>query len=1134
MAQGDVKPGEGTIVRADFGGGIDQTADAWRVPPSQLSVLLNGRLERVGSIRKRTGYVAVDAPKPSGGTASTGNPIAAVSAGLQTVVIDRARDATLDNWAHVTPTTPVRIANESGYVARSYTPSTTSDTNGWTTTGPASDVIGDVIVLDGNAGGVDECVDYGADGTKWIFVVKVTQATSGASSTTLTLSQYDADTGSLISENVQTFAGTAPSATAARVYPKLLVFSSLTSIVVCAAHNTGANTATAQFYLFSYSAAGLTLVATPAPTARQAAVDYFDVTAYPGVTERRFRPVCPFDIARTSNTTMIFAAYQTGVGVLVETFTVSATTITSLNFANHAPAGMNALQAVSVDMSPRSNTAAIVGIGIPWNAALTPPYQTGNYQCPLLTILLSTCALLASNNNPVTIATAGAIAIPGRLTVGPSQVQAGAAQARIVGLVEVQEYAVGVTYAHRLVRVGMDLQNVSAADVTTFRSYATPAARIFPLTYFSTVTSTNRIPARVALTVGASQQVFDGRNPLTNEPWTEYVANYSSAIGTQILTGTEEMTLGCVNSPLQTYTARVQPCPPPHAFQVGDTWHVPHLVAVEGGSGFGIATIALRRRVPGDVSSAGFAAQPQSAGGVLQSIDGERIAETTLVDRPNIGAITVSAVGAVQDFQPGDYLLYAVASYRDNAGNVHRSTPSDPYRYVQAPAPNTPATWTIWCSYQSYTSRNDVQIDFYVTDTNGTIPRYWFSVPNVVGSSHFAISRSDSTITGGTGLPAADAPSLYTATGALPYVPVPSCRFATLFKNRLIVGGADDRKSIYYSNAPTGYQAASFAVGNVLRMEHETGCTAAGNVNDKLILFSDLGVYAVFGQFRDAAGAGNALSELESLHDYIGCTQPASVVSIPPGLLFFGNDRRFYMIDERLQLLPIGLRVQDLTADTITGQRFDVVTSAVHIEKQREVRFYMQDTLGGTSGVLVYNYQVDQWSRDDISIAFSFSTYGGACFSPQLGAFVVSSAQWCNDNGTTYFDGGNWITLSASTAWIQPAGTQEYARFRNAYILGRSAGDHDLTVRVFTDFDEATVRSTGTWTAAQLAPVADTVWPEQIRLQVGNQKTQAVKIQIYDAAPSGATTGQGPQLVGLALEVLPLSGAKRLPVSRSK
>ena len=101
-------------------------------------------------------------------------------------------------------------------------------------------------------------------------------------------------------------------------------------------------------------------------------------------------------------------------------------------------------------------------------------------------------------------------------------------------------------------------------------------------------------------------------------------------------------------------------------------------------------------------------------------------------------------------------------------------------------------------------------------------------------------------------------------------------------------------------------------------------------------------------------------------------------------------------------------------------------------------------------------------------------------------------------------------------------------------MLGRSVADHNRTVTVRVDFDENTTVATGTWTAAQLAPIASTVYPEQVRLQVGTQKTQAVKITIADAAPSGATSGQGPQLVGLALEMLPLGGMRRLPDARKK
>lgn len=1125
------KPGQGVIIRADFGGGIDQSMDAWRVPPSQLSELVNGRLERVGSVRKRTGYQPVDPPNASGGTADAGDPIAAYGAAAQTVVIDRARDNTLDNWAHLFPTTPARIANECGYAARQYTPSTTSATNGWTTTGPASDVIGDVIVLDGNAGNIDECVDYGA-AEGFFFVVKVTRSSSAASASTFTLSQYDATTFALVSETSQTFSGGAPGANAARIYPKLIVYPSLSRIVVAIAHNHLVNKAQAVFHLYSYGASGLAFVATPVVTAVQNAVDHFAVTAYATVPEERYRPACPWDVCKVGTDGLFLATFDTGVGTRTERFTVSTTTITSTAQVDH-PVGIGPLQALSI--AETSQGVALVGYHNPlFNAALTPPYQAGNYGCPMATYNATTCALVVSNLFPVTISVAGAVAIPGRLTVGEYQAQ-DTTESRVCGFVEVLEYTTGFIYAHRLVRVGMGWANATPVDAQVQKSYAIPAGRLFSLDYYATVPSTDRRPLRLPLVVGASQQTFLGRVALSNDPYTDFAGNYSGVIGTQILTGTDEMTLTACNGPVQTYAPRLQPCPPPSAVKLSGVWYAPHLVALDGGSGFGIALVRLASRAPGDAQPGAYATLPMFPGGVLQQADGERFAELTLVDRPTIGAIIGTSTGTANDFTEGDYLVQCVASYRDAYGNVHRSTPSDPYRYVSVAAPNTPRVWTIHFSYQSYTNRNDVQLDFYVTEANGTILRYWFSVPNVVGQSFGQTARTDSAVAGGTGLPALDAPTLYTTGGVLPYVPVPSSRFAVLYKNRMIVGGSDDRRSIYYSNAPLSYQGASFAVGNVLRIEHETGATAAGALGDKLILFTENSVWAIFGQFRDQTGAGDAISEPEQIHDYIGCTQAMSVIGVSTGLIFFGTDSRFYLIDDRLGIVPIGLRIQDLTRGNGLV-RYDEIQATVHIEAEREVRFFVRETLSGSIGILVYNYQVDQWSLDRVTLPNQpfIGTWGAACWSPSFGVLAMTNGDWVKDDGTTWKDGTSWITLTASTAWIQPAGTQDYSRFRYAQVLGRSVADHNLTVTVKVDFDENTTVATGTWTAAQLAPIASTVYPEQVRLQVGTQKTQAVKITIADAAPSGATSGQGPQLVGLALEMLPLGGMRRLPDARKK
>jgi hypothetical protein len=492
-----------------------------------------------------------------------------------------------------------------------------------------------------------------------------------------------------------------------------------------------------------------------------------------------------------------------------------------------------------------------------------------------------------------------------------------------------------------------------------------------------------------------------------------------------------------------------------------------------------------------------------------------------------------SAGGVQVDFQDGDYLLQAVLAYRDAQGNIHRSTPSDPCRVTVSGAQDT---WTIYHSGASYLNRDDATIEFYVTEPDGTILRRWTSIAasSVAGYGATTIRDAGTLAATSLGLPDLDAPTIYTTGGVLPFVPVASARFAVNYRNRLLVGGADDPRSIYYSNAPVANQAPSFAVGNVIRMEHDGGCTAAGTLNDKLILFTESSVYAAYGQFRDETGAGSALSDPESIHDYLGCTSPASVVSIPPGLLFFGSDNIFYLIGERLDLQPIGLPVQDITS----GQYpYDAVIAAVHIAEEREVRFYVQSSTAGQKQVLVYNYGVNQWSRDVLRFRED-GTWTAATSSNAFGVLAcdnnTSNSRWIYDDRSTFFEFGNYLSMTAKTAWIQPGGSQDYARFRNCQFLGRSKADHYLAINVYTDFDESTVRATGSWSPAQLAPSPGSSWPEQVKLQVGSQKTQAVKITISDTDPLVVSTGEGPQLVGLAIEVLPLGGTKRLPAARKQ
>lgn len=1125
MAEGQ-KPGEGAIVRADFGGGIDQGLDAWRVPPSQLADLVNGRLDKPGSVRKRYGYQTTTPPLNDAGA-----PIAALALRDQTVVIDAARDNAIDDGASGSSASS-RIANECGYVARQYAPNSVND---WVTVGGIADVIGDVTSYDAGAANFDDAWDIAAT-EEFVFVVRVTRAkqVTGATGTavSLTVSQYDAQTRALIDSATATVSG--------RVYPKIIAFPAVNTVVISTAYPdrtfagfpAAVTPATVDLYTCTYTATGLGSLVNGYSTAGALDCDWWELTAFRYTTAERYRPLCPYDIA-SNGTSLFLAVYSSRTATYrLQRWTVSAGSLALSAQANTAKLG--ALPVVALSLEVFGNRLYLGGVALSVNLAAALPWQPTAGVLQMHIVTTTGLALVTSGSTAIPLVRAGSCPVVGTPTVARTleNLTLGYDEAAVFAeLIQIDQTApenVLARYIHHF-----SIRTDTGATINDVNmSAATPTARAFQLTYFQKVATTNRLPVRLPFGLGASYSTWVGRDA-SNVLETEKFSNYPGDIGTMVLTGPNNHRTTLASSPAQTLVPRLLPTAPPRPFYRANRWHVPHRFAVDGSGGFAFAAVRLEPRAPGDALGTAYGASLQSAGGIVQTIDGQQAAETAIIDRPYIGSVRQNGGGVQIDFQDGDYLVQAVLAYRDAQGNIHRSAPSDPCRVTVAGAQDT---WTIYHSGASYLNRDDATIEFYVTEPNGTILRRWTSatVAYLGGISATTIRDAGTLSASSLGLPDLDAPTIYTTGGVLPFVPVPSARFAVNYRNRLIVGGADDPRSVYYSNAPVANQAPSFAVGNVIRMEHDGGCTAAGTLNDKLILFTESSTYATYGAFRDETGAGSALSDPESIHDYIGCTQPASVVSIPPGLLFFGSDNRFYLIGERMDLQPVGLAVQELTSGQYPT---DAVIAAVHIAEEREVRFYMQSPTAGTKQILVYNYAVNQWSRD----VLRFREEGMWTAATSSNAFGVLAAdnngtnsRWIYDDRSTFFEFGNYLSMTAKTAWIQPGGTQDYARFRNCQFLGRSKADHYLSINVYTDFDEATARATGTWSPAALAPSPGSSWPEQVKLQVGTQKTQAVKITISDTDPLVVSTGEGPQLVGLAIEVLPLGGTKRLPAARKQ
>ena len=1117
MADQQNPPGKaGVIVRADFGQGVDQSTDYWRSAPGSMASVVNGRLDRVGNIRKRFGYQATTAA-----ASSPGAPIGAWSADGATAVIDTARDSATDTWFRAGASR--RIADESGYVARSYAPAASDP---WRTIGPASDVIGDVKLLDGNLGTVDDTIDMCADDALGVvFIATVTKNVAAGGNTTITLTQYDRGTTTVLSVVAVPVAGET------HLYPKMLIQPSKGSILIATCHRIGGaglpGVATIDFRLFNYTASGATFVGLIAPTAVQAAVDYWDTSSFnsaagAATSNSIYRPHCPFDLVKfASNTDFVLATYTTaGPFINLQRFTLDTATIVPGAVNLYKPTGLTssliALSVCSAAYTAPDDTVCLVG------AVATIPATATNGQ--IITVPFNSTTLATRHARELYTHTALSSLYVGRLTCVQYKIS-DATQSRFVGFVELLEAGGNNVFAHRLARVGMSTAGAVSADALEYFSSATPTTRAFSLAaYYPTTTSTGALPVRLGLAVGASIA-----NPVATTGFVDNFlsgSNYPPSAGTFVVAGTRTGCLSCIGTPELTRVPTMVPQAPPNYATVGGVVSLPHLVSTDAAGGFGIGLYGLSRRAAGDADGGVWASMPVIAGGVVQQVDGERLAEITLADRPKLSAVALSNAGAVNSFIAGSYLLYAVAVYRDSRGLVHRSTPSDPYRLTVT---TLYRVWTAYVSAQQFTNRDDVAIEIYVTEANGAIPRLWQTVPNTLNQTGIVVVPFyDSAIAAPLGI-TTDLPSianavLYTAGGALPFVPVPSARFAFTHRNRLVTGGADDARNVYYSTEGVAYRGASFAIGQLLRLEEPGGCTAASTLNDKIVLFSASNCYVVYGQFPDASGNGNALAGPENLHDQLGCTVPTSLASIGSRLLWWASDRRIWIMDAQLAVQAVGLRVQDFTTPATT------CNATIHVKDQREVRWYF--TGSPNAQALVYNYAVDQWSTDQIKIASTYAPILGACISDSLGPFVVNGNGWAAEAASTWKDDADWITLGAATNWIEPGGTQDYARMRYCQLLARWKAPHNLAIYVFSDFDEVSAPLFVSFANAALLPVAGTVYPEQVKFQIAKQKTQAVKISIVDSNPGGDTTGQGPELIGLALDLLPLGGVRRLPVTR--
>ena len=493
------------------------------------------------------------------------------------------------------------------------------------------------------------------------------------------------------------------------------------------------------------------------------------------------------------------------------------------------------------------------------------------------------------------------------------------------------------------------------------------------------------------------------------------------------------------------------------------------------------------------------------AGGVLKMYDGDRVVEHNFLQIPDAPVfVSETAVGAV--LPDGQYQYLTVFKWIDKWGQVHRSAPSLPFTYVVTGGPKKP---TIRVFTLSLTKKEDVEIEVYRTEVNGTIfykRAYNFAdrIINspIVESVTFSDTMSDAELISNE--------TLYTTGGVLENVSASSSKAIATYKSRVMLL-LSDGLTLQYSKKREQRGAVEFAEELKIQIdEHGGPGTALAVMDDQVIIFKESAIFAFSGEGPNSLGEQDDFREPQLITSDAGCVDANSVVTTPSGLMF-KSAKGIYMLSRSLQASYIGAAVE--------GYNELAITSATLLPETNEVRFTTD-----SDRALIYDYFHARWSTFTNINAVDSLVYKNQY------VFIRADGDLRIEDKTLFSDRGSYITARIVSSWIQIAGIQGFERFYKMLILGTYKSKHLLKVKFAYDFNPSWIHESSI-DAGDVLPVTEFGEGDfgsespfggeyplyQFRIFPKRQKCEAFRFQIEDFRTEGV--GEGFSLSNFAAEV---------------
>lgn len=460
----------------------------------------------------------------------------------------------------------------------------------------------------------------------------------------------------------------------------------------------------------------------------------------------------------------------------------------------------------------------------------------------------------------------------------------------------------------------------------------------------------------------------------------------------------------------------------------------------------------------------------------------------------------------------GTYYYHVVYEWSDNKGQLHRSAPS-----IQSDALSVGASGRVIITIPTLTITSKVG-----SSINAVVYR---SPPASAGQIFYRVGSVANSISVDTvefidtgSISNSDVLSkevLYTTGGVIENIAPPACTNIVLHRNRLFLGGLEEKGFIAYSKEYVFGEGVAFSDIFKIPVDPASGnVTALASMDEKLVIFKKDRTYTLVGDGPLDTGAQDDFSKPQLISGDIGCDNPSSIVSVPEGLMF-KSDKGIYLLNRNLTFEYVGGDVENFNNLNIT--------SAVLIEDQNEARFTSSD-----GQALVYNFYFKQWS--------TFSNYSAVGAITGLGSYLHLKADGTvrKETPTSYLDAGSRIAMTIETSWLAFAGVQNYQRVKEWMLLGDFISDHYTKVELFYDYESFSSETVyfNVDEGLDLSYYGDDAVYGDSEVYGGTgsgvfqftsvprkQKCQSVKLRISDIDTKTVAGGGSFNLVGLTFEV---------------